>query len=622
MTPEELQLQLEGWDFEAKRATGKGGKGGIPDSMWETYSALANTDGGKIVLGVSEKSDGTLKVTGIEAIEKLESDLWNALNNPQKVSVNLLSRGDVERLTINDAAVMVITVPRAERRQRPVFIKGNLLTGTYRRNFEGDYRCKDDQVRRMVADADDRPRDAEILEHFSMADLDPETLSAYRNLFRSNHPTHPFLAGDDKTLLGQLGGWTKDRQTGTEGVTLAGLLMFGKRRAILDKLPYYNLDYRELPNAAIQNDTRWLDRIWVDGTWSGNLLDFYQRVFRKLTADLKVPFRLEKLFRRDETLVHEGLREALVNALIHADHTGTTGIRVFKKTDGFEFINPGGLRIPVDTIWQGGTSDCRNPAIQVMFQMIGAGEKAGSGFPKIRRAWEEQHWKLPNIYENIGLDETTLSLSLESLMPQDTVDYLVEHVPDFRELPERQRLILLTVYGGGEVKHPDLAKVVPGHSRDLTLDLQSLIRRGLLDRIGAGKGCAYQLASLASSHGEERSLIGNDDTLQDSLIGNDETLQAPPGGKAMGELDKKQTLSMGSRSTPQQMRDEILKLCRGRYLSRSELSTALGRNAVFLGSQYLKPMVEEGLLKLRYPDTPTHSGQAYRTVSSAKAKDE
>ena len=481
MKPEELQLELEGWDFEAKRAAGKGGKGGIPESMWETYSALADTDGGKIVLGVSEKPDGTLTVTGIEAIEKLESDLWNTLNNPQKVSANLLSKGDVERLSVDGTAVLVITVPRAERRLRPVYINGNLMTGTYRRNVEGDYRCKEEHVRRMVADADDRPRDSKILEHFGMEDLDPESLSAY----------------------------------------------------------------------------------------------------------LKVPFQLEKpdLFRRDETLVHEGLREALVNALIHADYTGTTGIRVFKKHDGFEFINPGGLRIPVDAVWQGGTSDCRNPAIQVMFQMIGAGEKAGSGFPKIKHAWEEQHWKLPNIHENIDRDETTLSLSIESLMPQDAVDYLVKHIPEFRELPERQRLILLAVYAGREVTHRDLLNFVPGHSRDLTLDLQALLRKGFLERLGSGRGCSYQLPveAVQDTIRDDVQII-RDTTDPEAEIRQDTALS---GAEASG----KRRVSVGKTS------GKILDACRERStITIPELAVLIGVTERSI-QRNLQKLQTEGLLR-------------------------
>jgi ATP-dependent DNA helicase RecG len=58
----------------------------------------------------------------------------------------------------------------------------------------------------------------------------------------------------------------------------------------------------------------------MDGTWPGNLFQFYLRIVQKLSADLKLPFQLNAdLFRKGETVVHEAIREALDNALIHAD---------------------------------------------------------------------------------------------------------------------------------------------------------------------------------------------------------------------------------------------------------------------------------------------------------------
>lgn len=122
-------------------------------------------------------------------------------------------------------------------------------------------------------------------------------------------------------MLSKLGGWRRDRKTGTEGVTVAGLLMFGRDETLREGVPGYHVDYRE----RLSDDPaeRWSDRLTADGTWQPNLFQFYLRVVQRLVADLKLPFQLDAdLFRKGETEVHEAIREALVNALIHADYNG------------------------------------------------------------------------------------------------------------------------------------------------------------------------------------------------------------------------------------------------------------------------------------------------------------
>lgn len=69
--------------LEVKRANG-----GLPNDMWETYSAFANTNGGFIILGVKELADKSWKTTGLKVSdkEKLLDNLWNLLHNRNKVN--------------------------------------------------------------------------------------------------------------------------------------------------------------------------------------------------------------------------------------------------------------------------------------------------------------------------------------------------------------------------------------------------------------------------------------------------------------------------------------------------------------------------------------------------------
>jgi len=65
------------------------------------------------------------------------------------------------------------------------------------------------------------------------------------------------------------------------------------------------------------------------------------------------------------------------NTLVHADYLDRASIRIQKWPSGFEFRNPGVLRVPAELALQGGESDCRNRTLQQMFC---------TSFP--RSAWE------------------------------------------------------------------------------------------------------------------------------------------------------------------------------------------------------------------------------------------
>ena len=106
----------ENLHIEAKKALG-----GIPGSIWETYSSFANTDGGVILLGVEETEDLSLRAVGLKDIYKIEKDFWNQINNKQVVSVNLLTERMVHAECVDGKDILVIEVPRAERMLKPVY---------------------------------------------------------------------------------------------------------------------------------------------------------------------------------------------------------------------------------------------------------------------------------------------------------------------------------------------------------------------------------------------------------------------------------------------------------------------------------------------------------------------
>jgi predicted HTH transcriptional regulator len=228
MTTADLEQLVEGNDLEVKLAAGRDGRGELPSSLFETYSAFANTDGGVVLLGVEELPDGKLVVKGITEPAKVVRTLWDGLNNTQRVNVNLLREQDVETLDVEGKAVIRVAVPRATRHQRPVYVGQNPLTGSFRRNNEGDYRCPEEVVRRMIAEQVEDTRDARVLRGFGVGDLDATTIAKYRHRYQTRSTDHPWNSLDEKEFLRSVGAFGSDREAGVEGLTSAGLLMFGK----------------------------------------------------------------------------------------------------------------------------------------------------------------------------------------------------------------------------------------------------------------------------------------------------------------------------------------------------------------------------------------------------------
>ena len=651
----DLTILRESVELECKLAAGRDGQGALPDDFWPTYSAFANTAGGVVLLGVREKQ-GVFTIEGIANVSKVRKELFDSLNNRQKVSANLLDDSLVREIALDGRTLLLIEVPRATRKQRPVHLTTNpFAEHTFRRLNDGDRPFPDEEVKRMLAEQVEDSRDDRILRGYDFSDLCPETFRAYRQVFANREPGHPWNTLEDLEFLRRLGGWRKDRETGESGLTLAGLLMFGWMSTIQEELPNYMLDYQERPEAKIEQ--RWVDRLTLDGKWSGNLYDFYRRVYLKLTADLKVPFALENGERKDETPVHIALREALANVLVHADYSDRASVLVVKRPDMFGFRNPGLMRIPPEVAIRGGEHDCRNRTLHKMFRLVGVGEQAGSGVPKIYNGWASQHWRPPALHERLEpYNQTLLELRMVDLLSKELVARLrTQFGPRFDAIDQNTRLTLAAAASEKVITHGRVREMTGLHPFDATRLLQEAVEQGLLESHNPGRGAVYCLpgagiptpeevfgASSEQSMPSSPLLTGSSPNLAQSfpnLAASSPNLAGDrdPNGCLMADqlplpvIDDLQRLAPSFRQTLEQQASAprtkrkvnrevlvstVLTLCAGRFVTLRALAELVNRKPDTLRDQYLSKLVRDKELSLAFPTTPTHERQAYCTTAS------
>lgn len=396
----------------------KSARGGIPNSLWESYSAFANTEGGIIVLGVKENKDGSFIIEGLDNAHKILKDFWNLINNRQKVSSNILTdcMAYIERL--EEKELIVIHIPRAERTSRPIYVGTDPRIGSYRRNGEGDYHCSLEEVSLMIRDSALVSDDNKLLTKFDTSIFCPDTVRSYRNIFRLVRQNHLWNNEDDAIFLRRIGAVRENKETGKFHPTIAGLLMFGYESDITSIFPNYFLDYQENRTNGIYS--RWTDRITSQsGDWSGNVFDFLLKIIPKLQSDLKTPFKFKGNFRDEDTPVHKAVREATVNMLANADFYGHRGVIVQKNAEGFKFSNPGSMRVSLTEAIRDNASDPRNGVIMKMFALAEYGERAGSGLEGIFRTWQSVYKSNPILEttSSNGIDRTTLTLNFEGHQP-------------------------------------------------------------------------------------------------------------------------------------------------------------------------------------------------------------
>lgn len=374
----EIERYRENNRIEAKKALG-----GLPESIWETYSAFANTLGGIILLGVEEYRDHSLHTVDLPHPEEMVNLFFDKVNDERKVSANILSRNDVFIVESGGNHIICINVPRASRRDRPVYINGH-IEESYRRSGEGDYRCTKGEIESMLRDREKVTRDMRVVDVTADA-IDDSSWKQYRRLLSYEKKEDDYETMPDEALLEALHAGKKEKDGFL--LTRAGLLMFGKEEEILRQYAQYSLvcDGEEI---------------------HGNLFSFFIAIKEKI-RQLSL-----------ESDLRHGVVEALRNCIVNADYEAGGPLTITFSNREIEMENPGTLRIAFEQAVYGGYADPRNSAVSYMFNLIGEGNHNGSGIPGIWSTWRKHGQKDPVIEQQFQKERTRLILPLYKAQPE------------------------------------------------------------------------------------------------------------------------------------------------------------------------------------------------------------
>lgn len=454
----------------------------FPKDAWKTYSAFANTNGGYLILGISEDDDKKPILTGVKDENKVIDDFCSLLGDRSKVSINLIQPDNICTKVIEGKVVLIIYVPEASLSDKPVYLNKH-MSNAYVRVHSQDHLADKVQLSAMIRNQSSI-LDYELLDNYGVEDLDFDSIIAYKKILNDRNPLQNFSEMDNNRFLEKIGVLKKDRQQDNSlKLTLGGLLFFGKYNSITDKIAYYHLDFFDKRG----EDTRWSDRI-ESGNFDFpemNLFNYYRLVHEKLTLSIKREFLLdENIIRKNPTDLAIALRESFVNMIIHADYLlDTTPLIVEIHEPYYLFTNPGIMKISVNEfLVGGGKSLVRNPLLVSLFTRMGAAEHAGSGSQKIIDVVVKNKFKEPEFKTDLSLTELKL--------------WTAEPFFDIKNLKEDEKKVCLYIHNGGSNQESYTKRELLEQFGDITKArmnriLESLYEQNLITKYGGNKNRTY-----------------------------------------------------------------------------------------------------------------------------------
>ena len=290
-----------------------------PENLFETVCAFLNREGGSILLGVDNEGN----VTGVdpEVVDQMCSDISSSSNNQTKLSPPfLLFPSEVE---IKGNKIIHLQVPASSQVH-----KSNGII--FDRSSDGDFRVISPAG---IAEIYNRKRahytEGIIYPLIRHTDFKEGLLDKVRYLIKDNKSNHPWLGLSDDEFFRTSGLFRRDHQNGTEGFTLASILLLGKEEVIKDILPHYKIDAL----VRIKNLDRYDDRLTIES----NLVEAYNQLMDFVAKHLPDKFYLEGDQRI--SLRERIFREVIANLIVHREYTNAHSATFTIYKDRVEILN-------------------------------------------------------------------------------------------------------------------------------------------------------------------------------------------------------------------------------------------------------------------------------------------
>lgn len=445
-----------------------------PRHIAETLAALANAEGGQVLIG------GSLQGKELDGLQDPQSALDRAMDAILLCQPPLVVPLP-EVITNRDSSASLLLLQVPEGLPNVYAVEGRYLVRDGARGGAGggNRPLAPDELKRLLIQRGRLSYEAQEADSASADDIDWERVRRYGERIG-------LLPGFSlEEVLRRRGGWA----VGANRPTVAGILLFGR-------LPERFVRSSEII-AVRYAGPRMSDR-FVREDIRGPLPDQIQRAEAFVLNNMRRGTRLEGLERIEQLEYPEQVvREAIVNAVAHRDYSVSgEGIRLLMFSDRLEIYSPGRLpgHVTLENILEERYS--RNEIVVQVLADMGYIERLGYGMDRMFALLEVDGLPSPELQETTNGFQVTLYGHRELLEAEDDGQGQDDRRRDWQRsgLNLRQRLALSYLDDHEQITNREYQALCPDVSPEsLRRDLAELVRRGLLLKIGSKRATYYVL---------------------------------------------------------------------------------------------------------------------------------